>query len=321
MSIRPRILISLACLMLPAAVWAQSLQANLAFPMDALERRLSEDAFEILSARPSRGLEKEMGLRAEVRFDDGVEMRLKVRPAGIGGSEFNNEPRYELAAYRIQSLFLDPADYVVPPTALRMMPRDELRQHTSKAKSTFRLAKYTLVVVQYWLLDIDRPQDALDLARFAADEDYARHIGNLNVLTYVIRHMDSNLGNFLVSTVPGDPHVWSVDNGVAFESEEGSRGKDWMEIRVPRLPREAIERLRGVSEATLQAHLGVLGQWEKVDRRLEPRPLGRNLSIGRGVRVRGRVVQLGLTRREIHRIYERIETLLKRVDTGEIGLF
>ena len=40
--------------------------------------------------------------------------------------------------------------------------------------------------------------DVYNPARFAADPVYARHIGQLNVLTYLIEHRDSNLGNFLL---------------------------------------------------------------------------------------------------------------------------
>ena len=48
--------------------------------------------------------------------------RVKLRRAEPGAEDFNNRPRYDLAAYELQKLFLEPAEYVVPPTALRFVP-------------------------------------------------------------------------------------------------------------------------------------------------------------------------------------------------------
>lgn len=300
---------------------AHAQNANIAYPIAQLENRLAHDSFEILDARPSRGLKEEVGLTANLRFADGQEMRVKLRPAGRGGSEFNNEPRYEYAAYQLQALFLDEDDYVVPPTALRMLPRSMLTPYAPRAPATFHKVDDVLVVLQYWLKDVEPRRDILDPARFAADEAYARSMGNLNVLTYIIKHQDSNFGNFLVSIVDQDPHGWSVDNGVAFASEESDRGSHWDDIRLPRLPRAAIDRLRTVSREDIERELAVLAQWEAVNGRFEQRPPGAALSTRLGVRQKDGLVQLGLTGREISATARRIERLLDRVDTGKLQTF
>ncbi len=300
---------------------AQAQGANIAYPIAPLEDRLAHDSFEILDARPSRGLKEEIGLTANVRFADGTEMRVKLRPAGRGASEFNNEPRYEYAAYQLQSLFLDEGEFVVPPTALRMLPRSMLTPYAPRAPATFSKVDDVLVVVQYWLKDVEPRRDILDPERFAADEAYARSMGNLNVLTYTIKHQDSNFGNFLISIVDEDPRAWSVDNGVAFASEESDRGSHWDDIRLPRLPRAAIDRLRSVTPEDLERELAVLGQWEAVNGHFEPRAPGPALSARKGVRQDGAVVQLGLTGREISATARRIERLLKNVDKGKIETF
>ena len=310
----------LATLMLTAAPGAElcAQNANVAYATAELDQRLAVEPFEILEAKPSRGLEEEVGLRARVRFADGVEMTLKVRPAGPGASEFNNEPRYELAAYRIQSLFLDPDDYVVPPTALRMMPLATLKPYAPAARPTFRKSDDVLVVLQYWMENVAGKGDILDVARFAADPEYARRFGSFNLLTYAIDHGDSNLGNVLISTVPGEPRAWAVDNGVAFDAPESDRGNVWSEIRVPWLPAAEVGRLRTLDEARLEESLAVLAQWRRIDGRLEAVEPGANLSKYRGVRIEYDIVQLGLKGNEIRSIARRIGALMKQIDKGRI---
>ena len=58
--------------------------------------------------------------------------------------------------------------------------------------------------------------DVYDEQRFSTDPVYARHIGQLNILTYLIEHGDSNVGNFLISRAEQGQRVFSIDNGVAF---------------------------------------------------------------------------------------------------------
>ena len=77
----------------------------------------------ITAAEISRPKAKgDITLKADVAFGDAPPLRVKLRKAEPGAEAFNNVPRYDLAAYELQKLFLDPAEYVVPPTALRMVP-------------------------------------------------------------------------------------------------------------------------------------------------------------------------------------------------------
>jgi hypothetical protein len=292
--------------------------ANLAYPPSELVQRLAEQPFEILEAKPSRGLKNEVGLKARVRFADGEEMTVKIRPAGRGGSEFNNEPRYELAAYRLQSLFLDSPDYVVPPTALRMLPLATVQRYAPKVRATFGDADDVMVVLQYWLDNVAPKGDIFDPARFASDAEYARRLGNMNILTYAIRHRDSNFGNFLVSTVPDEPTSWSVDNGVAFDAEESDRGAAWADIRLEWLPKAPLERLRSVDESAIERQLASLAEWHLEQGHYVARPPGDSISTYRGVRHKGDVVQVGLTSREMGDIERRITRLLGQVDKGKI---
>jgi hypothetical protein len=259
-------------------------------------------------------------LRAEVSFGGAAPLRVKLRKAEPGANSFNNVPRYDIAAYELQKLFLDPAEYLVPPTALRMVPLADFAKYSPGVARTFPGADQVLAVVQYWLSDIKVVADVYSPERFAVDPVYARHIGQLNVLTYLIRHRDSNLGNFLLGKAEIGARVFSIDHGVAFASEDSDRGEVWKDMRVNQLPADTVERLRQITPQLLTDRLGVLAQWQLVAGSYVPVASGKNLSEGRGVRREGNELQMGLNKSEIRDVDRLLRNLLKRVDDGKITL-
>ena len=149
---------ALSLLGIAAAVAAQD--ANIMRPIADLEQLLAAEPIVIEKAESSRPTAKgDITLRAEVSFGGAPAMRVKLRKAEPGAEQFNNVPRYELAAYELQKLFLDPAEYVVPPTALRFVPWADFARHQSDVLRTFGGADQVLAVVQYWLNDIASPAD------------------------------------------------------------------------------------------------------------------------------------------------------------------
>ena len=306
----------LAAALVPAGLVGQDL--NVTRPAVELERLLAEAPMRIVSAEISRPKAKgDITLKADVAFGDEPPMRVKLRKSMPGADEFNNVPRYDLAAQELQKLLVDPVDYFVPPTALRFVPIDEFRRYTDDVRPTFRGSDEVLAVVQYWLQEVKVVEDVLDPARFAADPVYARHIGQLNVFTYLIDHRDSNVGNFLISRAEQGPRVFSIDHGVAFASPDSNRGELWAKLRVDRLPAGTIARLRVLDRGQLDSRLGVLAQWRLVDGRFLAEAPGANLGRGRGVRVERGVLQMGLSAREIGRLWQRREQLLRSVDEGK----
>ncbi|HSQ69731.1 MAG TPA: hypothetical protein VLM41_06565 [Steroidobacteraceae bacterium] len=305
--------------------WGSSATAqdlNILLPVPALERQLGLEPFEIVSAEISRPKAKgDITLKADASFAGQPPYRIKLRKAEPGAEEFNNRPRYDLAAYELQKLFLDPEEYVVPPTSLRMLPLAEFQKYSPDVRPTFRGSDQVLAVLQYWLNEVKVIADVYDPSRFAADPVYARHIGQLNMLTFLIEHGDSNVGNFLISRAPQGARVFSIDNGVAFAHNESDRGDLWRALRVNRLPADAVQRLRTLSEQDLEAQLAVLAQWELRDGQYVAVPLGESLSKYRGVRLKDDVVQLGLTRGEILGVWRQCERLLKEIDDGKITTF
>jgi hypothetical protein len=312
-------LLALPCLLLAAAAAAQD--ANIRQPVADLERLLAAEPLVITQAEISRPKAKgDITLKAEVSFGGAPPLRVKLRKAEPGAEAFNNVPRYDQAAYELQKLFVDPPEYLVPPTALRMVPLADFARYSPGVKRTFSAADQVLAVVQYWLSDILVLADVYDPARFQADPVYARHIGQLNILTFLIEHRDSNAGNFLIGKAEVGPRVFSIDHGVAFASIDSDRGEAWKDLRVDRLPADTVARLRQITLPGLQQRLGVLAQWKLDNGAFVAVPPGPNLAPGRGVRREGADLQMGLTRTEILRVHRLLEHLLERVDAGEITL-
>jgi len=311
-----------AGLVVSTALAAAAQDLNIPRPADELEREIATEPFRITTAEISRPKAKgDITLKAELSFAGEPPYRVKLRRAEPGAEDFNNRPRYDLAAYELQKLFLDPVDYVVPPTALRWVPLAELKPYAAEARPTFKGADEVLVVLQYWLQEVKVIADVYDEQRFAADPVYARHIGQLNVLTWLIEHGDSNVGNFLISRAEEGARVFSIDNGVAFAFNESDRGRLWRALRVDRLPADTVERLRGVTEDELHRRLGVLAEWRLEDGRWIAATPGGNLGAARGVRASKEAVQLGLTKSEINQVWRQLQRVLKDVDSGRISTF
>jgi hypothetical protein len=295
-------------------------------PIEEIEQLMTFADFQVEEFRGTR-FPGDRTYYAILQFDDDSRMEVKWAPAPEDGGEFNNRPRFEVAAYRIQQLFLDEDDYTVPPTLCRFIP---LEQHPAtpperEVERLFDDMDEVLVVLQYWLKWVNQEEEAEDIF----DEDlfdenpvYAKHLANLNLLTYLIRHRDSNRGNFLTSMDPNNPRVFSVDNGVAFTNEQSALGRYWQRIRVDAFPKKSIDRLRALTPEILQEKLGVLEQFELNDAgRMVATTPTENLDPGKGVRRTESMVQIGLTEREINQVWDRIENLLEDVDEGKYELF
>jgi hypothetical protein len=317
-----RLTLIAAAALATATPGALAQDSNIALPVPELERMLAYDPLVIVSAEISRPKAKgDITLKAEVSFGDRPPIRIKLRKAEPGAESFNNVPRYDLAAYELQKLFLDPPEYVVPPTSLRFVPLAEFAKYSPQVKRTFNGADEVLCVLQYWLQDVKVIADVYLPTLLATDSAYARYVGEMNVLTFLIEHGDSNLGNFLISRAEVGPRVFSVDNGVAFASGESDRGRLWADMRVDRLPADTVERLRRITLQALHERLDVVAQWKLEEGRFVAAPHGPALSTSRGVRRDGDVVQMGLSRVEVDRLWTRLRRLLEMVDDGRVKTY
>ncbi len=293
---------------------------NIPHPVEYIEARLAAADLIIDGMDYARPLEGDRSRRVTLAGVDG-EPAIDVhwKPVASPGDGFNNEPRYELAAYRLQKLFLDEPEYVVPPRILRAMPLDEYREIRSVSGPTIRGTQSVLFLLSYWVqyLAVDTV-DPFDERLFEVSPNYAWYWGNVNLFTHLINHRDANHGNILVSLDGGNPRVFSVDNDVAFRSRVSDQGDRWSRLLVDRLPDQTVQRLRGITEEDLHEALGVVAEFEIVDGHLHPVEPGENLRPGRGLRTTDDRVQFGLTDREIREVHRRMERVLSDVDRGRI---
>ncbi|MGQ0586389.1 MAG: hypothetical protein ACT4PK_04205 [Gammaproteobacteria bacterium] len=316
-----RIASSVGLGLLATLATAAAQDLNIPRPVDGLERELQTAPMKIVTAAISRPKAKgDITLKAELSFGGQPPYRVKLRRAEPGAEKFNNRPRYDLAAYELQKLFLDPDEYVVPPTALRTVPVSELRPYAPAAQPTFEGSDEVFVVLQYWLHEVKVIEDVYDAERFDADFPYARNIGQLNVFTLLIAHGDSNVGNFLISRATSGARVFSIDNGISFAFNESDRGELWKPIRVTRIPSETVMRLRRITKDELERRLGIVGTWRRENGHWVAVSSSDNLNPSRGVRYDGDLVQMGLTRSEIGDVWRRLTRLLDDVDAGRIGI-
>lgn len=182
----------------------------------------------------------------------------------------NNSPRKELAAWRIQRLFLEPESYVVPFTTAYCVPMADAAEANREKGPTLEGSQCQLGVAALWLNDITLELPLLDPERFNGDYVYAYFLSNLNLFTYLAKHHDGRDGNFLVSKDPARRQAFSIDNGVSFGAGFGGLFYNWFvanwnSIRVPALRAESVDRLRALESADLTATLGVVSQLELDD--------------------------------------------------------
>lgn len=309
-----------AALTLAIAPLARAQDSNINFAIAEIEQKLKTDSLNIADMRGSRW-ESDRTQRVVLQFLDSTMMMVKWARAAAGGETFNNVPRYEVGAYELQKLFLDEPDYVVPPTIMRALPIEYYRTLDKKIKPTFGgRTNGVVVVLQYWLSQVT-PSEVFDEARARRDDRYAFHLANANIFSYLVRHSDSNQGNFLISSDSTNPRIFAVDNGVAFSSMAGDRGTDWQALRVKRVPASTVARLKAITKEDLQRSLAILAEFEIQDGRLAAVPPTDNLDPKRGVRRNQTRIQFGLKDSEINDVHGRLKQLLQLVERGSLKTF
>jgi hypothetical protein len=302
-----------------SALTAFGEDSNILYPIDEIEQMLKHQYFDIFRISGSR-FKEDLTKRAILKFPVNKMVQVKWKRSAEDGWQTNNEPRYEIAAYEIQKLFLDPDEFIVPPTAARVLPISQYKRIEPGASPTFRGTQDVIYVLQYWLERVST-DDIYDKKRFESDLTYAKHLANMNILAYLIDHKDSNKGNFLISTDPDNPRVFAVDNGFAFESPKSKRGTYWRKIQVKKLPKKTVDRLRGISRQDLDEKLGVVAQFEMNNRTLNLVESTAKLDKHQGVHRSGNIIQFGLREREIDGVARRLNKLLEQVDSGKIKTF
>ncbi len=288
-------------------------------PSERIEQWLRNGHYEVTEAAvTTTGLSEPYKLRLQT--DEGPVISAKFKRAPDDFDSFNNSPRRELAAYETQKLFLDPDEYVVPPTVIICLPVSENAEKMPDLKP-HKGADCAIGVLAYWIEGLT--DDAvIDEEEWRTDPDYRMSLGNLNTLTVLIGHQDSIGNNFYRSSDPTRPRLFSVDNGLAF----GAMGMNpirffsskWSSVQVTSLPEKAITRLRSIDNLDLQ-RLSVLAELERQRNMFQLVEKHRSMDPDDGIRQTSDVVQFGMTVDEIADIHIRLIKLLAKVDEGDVG--
>lgn len=289
-------------------------------PAARLEQDLEERELQVLTGhRTAQGSSAPFKLGVSVTNDgESTTYHVKLKPVPNSFDEPNNSPRRELAAYALQKLFLDEERYVVPPTALRCLPRQGPLATSASHPGT----DCVLGVVSYWVQNVRELADT-DLENLASAPERAERLGDLNVLTYLEGHRDDVGLNFLVATDDDDPRALSIDNGIAFEMWKYNPIRlftsSWSQLKVPMIRAATIARLRALDRTAIDS-LATVAQLTIADGKVRIDETTAPFDPRAGVRRRGSTIQLGLTRDEIGAVHDHIGQLLREVDDGDVVL-
>lgn len=299
------------------------------------EALLARPDLEIVAVAPTaRGIQGARVLTLRAPGPEPIVFRAKWRAHSTNTSR--NSPRLELAAYVVQQLFLSPEEYVVPPAAPHCFPLAAYRAAVDKqARATFANAACVYGILSYWLEDVETVAEAtadgwfhsadrhaLDPALFARNPAYRDSVARVNLLTYIIADGDSHPGNFVITRDHRAPAVYSVDNSMWIELHKNQKLRpewDWSQLRVPALPRAAIERLRTADDRL--AGFAPLAVLHVVRGQLVVMPRSPIVRVDAATQWFGHRLVVGLTRDELVGLRRRIAALLARVDRGEIRVY
>jgi hypothetical protein len=243
-----------------------------------------------------------------------------------------NDPRRELGAHAVQRLFLEPHEYVVPPSAGHCFDLAEYRRSVDPAgRATFAGIDCVFGVLSYWLEDgrglddaedagwLSSDQRAFDAAWFRRSASYRDSASDLNVLTFLIEHGDSHPDQFIIGGSAQLPRLYSVDNSLSFGSfRNPTVDEDWSRLLVPSIRLSTVQRLRQLTPEQLSS-LTVIEQYRIRDGSLVHGAAGAAVNAFRPLRWAGRELQIGLTRAEIARVASRLRALTSSVASGRLA--
>jgi hypothetical protein len=263
-------------------------------------------------------------------------VRFRVKWRALSTAHGLNDPRKELVAYAFQKLFLDPEDYVVPPTVGHCFDIDQYRRHLNpKERSTFLSVSCVFGTMSYWLEDAKDLKEAeragwlsddklFDHAMFDGNATYRRTLADMNVLNHLIGNGDTHAAQFVFTASGANTRVYCVDFTISFSPYRNPTLKepdDWSVLHVPALAHDSVERLRRLRRSDLE-RLAVTEEYEIREGRLvstRPGLPGGNLDAG--LRWWRGKLQAGLTRREIDYVWQRIEKLRESLEHQQVAFF
>jgi hypothetical protein len=305
-------------------------------PAAEVEALLRDPRLEIRASEPTPSGRQSARILTLVAAQRPEPVRFRAKWRALSTSHGLNDPRKEVAAHAVQKLFLDDRELVFPPTTGHCFELAGYRRAVSPEEQA-SLAGTACVygTLSYWLEGAHATRDArllgwlgarglFDEKLFYDNATYRRTIADVNLLSHLVDHGDTHSGQFLLSGFRHRPHVYVVDTTIAFSAYRNPTllpRDDWSSIQVPALSARSVARLRGLSRQTV-ARLATIEQYEIRNGRLVPSAMTPPaLRADAGLRRVANVVQVGLTERELDRLWRRIQGVLASVDRGETRTF
>jgi hypothetical protein len=267
--------------------------------------------------------------------------RAKAKWRTQSSASLFNTPAKELAAYQVQALLLEPADYVIPPIATHCFPIAEYRANVVRGAAPYEDTGCVLGFLSYWLSETitlpearraglwPMPPDGVNdddpvlfsRERFEEDPIYRRSIAILNLVTHVVNNRDAHSGQFVLYTEPW--HAFLIDNSIAFVAIPNPRTlftQDLSTMRVPSIPEDVATRIRALSRRDVE-RLRVIEEHTIAGGRLVDVEPGAAFDTGSHLRRRGDRVQIGLTPADVNGLWDRIAALQRELETGRLATF
>lgn len=311
-------------------------------PIPAAQSLLESPDLRILDSTATPGGQQGASVLT-LRSSGGTVLRAKWRDSAAGGlMNILSDSRREVIAYVLQSLYLRPDEFVVPPTVPHCFPLDDYKNFFPEAEQTWPEVDCVFGYLSYWLSDVETvkaskvvagevvsrsqfPGGTLFIAeRYARDPIYARKLARLNMLTFTVAHGDAHAEQFVVNQ-RGPFQVWSVDHSIALTSLKNPKAlfeEDWSNLQVPHVPASLLQRMLAVTRNDVD-RLALLMTFRIDEDRLIRVPNARGeqtLAEDFDLRVKGGVVQVGTTLRERDVIWSKFEELRQKVEAGELAV-
>lgn len=304
----------------------------------SIERFMARDGHTIVSAEPvSAGAQGAIALALE--SSDGTRLRVKWRTQV--SAELTNEPIGELAAHRLQALFLDEPDYVVPPAVAHCFALQPYRAAIDPDAEPLEEDGCVLGYLSYWLVgstSLGEGREAgifptppggpaawdtnlFDAERFERDPAYRRAFALANLVLFLTANGDAHAGQLMFYEQP--LHLFVVDSSMAFRvpanPRMGLREEDLgADLLAPAIPARVAERIRGLTPADVQRLLVLDELTLPSGARVEP---SEAFETDQHVRRSGDRLQVGLTSSEIGLLWNRVTELQRRLEDGDLGTF
>lgn len=301
---------------------------------------VSKDARILAAERTASGGNGAWVLTLSAPFEGrSIQFRAKWRPdASRGGT---NSPRNELVAHALQRLYLDPLDYIHPPTRSRCFELDHYRTVVdSDAQPSFpKQSSCVFGTIAHWVEGASTltnewfyREAVLDEARWQHDATYRRTLADANLLTYLTLNGDTHRGNWLKVDTAAGRRIYMVDSSLSFTRHRNAAltlHDDFSAILVP-LRKQSVDRVMQIDEATLESlsaiervyasDAGLTSEWvEPGDPALSGGRPYEFVSCPASLGCKTQMV-LGMTRFERDMLLGELRHLQMRVKMGEVAL-